>query len=89
MMDTAIGSRGINALHQRNEQLRKWAENELALQAQDEVLAKKRRSNPKIKFSSPTVFLAACASNDFDECHRILDSNLVNINGKLNTLSLV
>lgn len=35
---------------------------------------------PKIKFSHPTTFLAACACNDLNECERLLSQNMVNIN---------
>lgn len=31
-------------------------------------------------YSDATLFLAACSTNDYDECKRLIDSNLVDIN---------
>ena len=43
-------------------------------------------SSPKIRFSDKTLFLAACANNDIEECKRLLEStgidiNVVNVDG--------
>jgi len=80
---TIVGSsRGVNALHQRAQQLKAWQEIEekLSKAELDGSLKIHSRTRPKIKFSNSTLFLASCASNDYEECKRLLENNLVNIN---------
>lgn len=96
MLDN-LESRGVNALHRRAEQLKRWqeAEDEFELKKQQKqldtrnhanlinkanLIFKKRNDSRKIKFSNSTLFLAACASSDYDEINRLLDNNLVDIN---------
>lgn len=74
-------SRGVSALHRRAQQLKRWQESEdqLAKAERDGSRVCKPRS-PKIKFSHATLFLAACATNDYDECKKLIESRLVDIN---------
>lgn len=93
-----LESRGVNALHKRAEQLKRWqeAEEEYEVKRQQKqldnfnhanlinkanLIFKKRNDDQrKIKFSNSTLFLAACASSDYDEINRLLNNNLVDIN---------
>lgn len=94
----SLESRGVNALHRRAEQLKRWqeAEEEYELKRQQKQLDNRNHANlinkanlifkkrnddqRKIKFSNSTLFLAACASSDYDEINRLLNNNLVDIN---------
>lgn len=83
----SLESRGVNALHRRAEQLKRWQEaeedslnNHANLINKANLIFKKRNDGRKIKFSNSTLFLAACASSDYDEINRLLNSNLVDIN---------
>lgn len=93
-----LESRGVNALHRRAEQLRRWqeSEEEYEIKKQQKQLDSRNHVNlinkanlifkkcdddsRKIKFSNSTLFLAACASSDYDEINRLLNNNLVDIN---------
>ena len=79
---TGNASRGVNALHRRAQQLKRWQEIEeqLSKAKLDGSLSINVKTRPKIKFSNSTLFLASCASNDYEECKRLLENNLVNIN---------
>lgn len=44
------------------------------------IFKKRNDDQRKIKFSNSTLFLAACASADYDEINRLLNNNLVDIN---------
>lgn len=65
-----------NALHRRDQQLKRWKEYEETQSPYDIY----KNPLPKIKFSNSTLFLASCASNDYNECKRLLENNLVDIN---------
>lgn len=88
-----LEARGVNALHRRAEQLKRWKEAEdefesrnpldrshLNLVNKSTLIFKKRNDNRKIMFYNTTLFLAACASSDYDEINRLLNNNLVDIN---------
>lgn len=81
--ETPQSGRGVSALHRRAQQLKRWQENEDQLnksEGRDGCSLAKKRSPPKIKFSDATLFLAACATNDYDECKKLIDSGAVDIN---------
>lgn len=71
----STASRGVNALHRRAQQLKRWQEAEKEYTKQE-----MKRNATRIKFSDATIFLAACATSDFEECERLLSSDVVNIN---------
>lgn len=79
--------RGLNALQRRAQQLKKWQECEDQLDRSDFTSKSGNKlSPPKIRFSDKTLFLAACANNDIEECKRLLksagiDINVVNVDG--------
>lgn len=78
--------RGLNALQRRAQQLKKWQECEDQLDRSDFTSKNGNKpSPPKIRFSDKTLFLAACANNDIEECKRLLktgiDINVVNVDG--------
>lgn len=78
--------RGLNALQRRAQQLKKWQECEDQLDRSEFTSKNKHPSLPKIRFSDKTLFLAACANNDIEECKRLLktagiDINVVNVDG--------
>lgn len=76
--------RGLNALQRRAQQLKKWEECEEEVE-RSEYSIKSEGSGRKIRFSDKTLFLAACANNDIEECRRLLrtgmDINVVNVDG--------
>lgn len=80
-------SRGMNALQKRVQQLKKWQEHEDHLSRMEnwtDPAAKKQRTT-KVRFSNQTLFLAACANGDVEECKSLIsagtDINCVNVDG--------
>lgn len=80
--DNTNAGRGVSAIQRRAQQLKRWQENEDQMGKAERECGHlvKKRSGPRIKFSNATLFLAACATNDYDECEKLIDSGLVDIN---------
>ncbi|RWS28945.1 protein phosphatase 1 regulatory subunit 12A-like isoform X7 [Leptotrombidium deliense] len=74
------GSRGVSALHKRADQLKRWDEMERTLNGDGLDRERTKKMQPKIKFSEKTLFLASCAISDYEECDRLLNGGLVDIN---------
>lgn len=78
-----------NAWTRRRMQLKRWEDMQQQSQSIDgnrSSISSKSRSNKQIQFSEPTLFLAACASGDYDEIDRLLrdcqvDINVSNVDG--------
>lgn len=67
--EMSLENRSNSALFKRAEQLKLWEESKT--NAESTVPKRDRR---KVRFSAGCVFLAACASGDFDEVDRLLKS---------------
>lgn len=65
-------NRNQNALQKRALQLRRWREIEEMEQKENANKPSKPRAETKVCFSPTTLFLSACAQNDFEECDRLL-----------------
>ena len=85
----SLESRGLNALHRRALQLKRWheAEQQQKIEESGDVKWKSSKRNfasqanrKQIQFSEPTLFLAACASGDYEEVGRLLNERRVDIN---------
>jgi len=46
---------------------------------EDEYHERRKHSAPQVRFSNSTLFLTACANGDLDECKRLLENKLVDI----------
>lgn len=80
-------TRGMNALQKRVQQLKKWQEHEdhlIRMENWTDPAAKKQRTT-RVRFSNETLFLAACANGDVEECKSLIsagtDINCVNVDG--------
>lgn len=80
----SLESRGLNALHRRAQQLKRWHEAEQQAQVDTQLSTQPRictrQSSKRIQFSEPTLFLAACSSGDYEEIARLLGERRVDIN---------
>lgn len=65
---STLDSRNNSAYLKRAEQLKRWEESD----TNREPITPKNK-NPKIKFSSGCIFLAACVAGDKDEVKSLLD----------------
>lgn len=65
---STLDSRNNSAYLKRAEQLKRWEESD----TNREPITPKNK-NPKIKFSSGCIFLAACVAGDKDEVKLLLD----------------
>lgn len=87
------------ALQRRHEQIERWKQNEASIDLSSSkdsaskdrktrILSNKdsirRRGGNSVKFSNSTLFLAACANGDLEECERLLKNKLVDINTTTN-----
>lgn len=77
----------MNALQKRVQQLKKWQEHEDHLIRMEKWTdpATKKQKTTKVRFSNETLFLAACANGDVEECKSLItagtDINCVNVDG--------
>ncbi|XP_072165080.1 protein phosphatase 1 regulatory subunit 12A-like isoform X3 [Diadema setosum] len=78
--DSSAGGKPKSALMRRHEQLQRWKDSEF-----DREPNVRNANRAKVKFAKGCVFLAACASEDFDEVESLLkkgaDINYANIDG--------
>ncbi|KAI1299614.1 Protein phosphatase 1 regulatory subunit 12B [Halotydeus destructor] len=79
-MDTSGAGRGVSAIHRRAQQLKKWQENEDMYAKAEKESGLVRQRSARVKFSDATLFLAACATSDYDECKMLIDSAVIDIN---------
>ena len=78
--DSSAGGKPKSALMRRHEQLQRWKDSEF-----DNEEPVRNAKLAKVKFNAGCVFLAACASEDYDDIESLMkrgaDINYANIDG--------